>query len=243
MSPEAERLWRQHARRLLKTKTFTIGRGGKTSLGPCLPVDQRIIDIWQRNQLVEQVCDAQWRVTKLGNSSLLRLLGGTQAQHQILEVVRGKKNEKLTKNVGGSVIDWLMSRKTGPFCLSDAEKQAAKRFQAEYEQAHLMGRVTMNWDARLDGLKKRRTNASENLPQSVFDTRQRVHEALTYVGPVLSDMLVEACCANYSVQENETRFSLPARSGKVMLKLALARLAVFYNYQTSNDVATSFRIR
>jgi hypothetical protein len=71
----------------------------------------------------------------------------------------------------------------------------------------------------------------------------RAPNALAYIGPGLADMAVDVCCSELGLEATEKKFALPRRSAKIMLKLALMRLALHYGYQSASAAAASFRMR
>ncbi len=48
------------------------------------------------------------------------------------------------------------------------------------------------------------------------------------VGPPLNDLLFDVCCALLGLEEAERAFGWPSRAAKVVLGLALDRLALHY---------------
>jgi hypothetical protein len=76
-----------------------------------------------------------------------------------------------------------------------------------------------------------------------IDALRKLQAALDYVGPGLADMLVSICCEARGLEECEKLFALPQRSAKLMLKLGLMRLSVFYGLQSASAASASFRIR
>ena len=60
------------------------------------------------------------------------------------------------------------------------------------------------------------------------DARVRVAKALEALGPGLSDIVFRVCCFLEGLETAEKRLGWSARSGKVVLKIALERLAAHY---------------
>jgi len=62
----------------------------------------------------------------------------------------------------------------------------------------------------------------------VLAAKQRFARALSTVGPGLSDLLFEVCCHLTGLEAMESANGWPRRSGKVVLQIALDRLAAHY---------------
>ena len=58
--------------------------------------------------------------------------------------------------------------------------------------------------------------------------RDRVTKALDSLGPGLADVALRVCCFLEGLEACERRMGWSARSGKVVLKIALQRLADHY---------------
>ncbi len=60
--------------------------------------------------------------------------------------------------------------------------------------------------------------------------KDRVTRALKAVGPELAGVLIDVCCHMRGIEDAERRAGWPQRSGKVVLNLALTRLARHYGF-------------
>jgi hypothetical protein len=137
---------------------------------------------------------------------------------------------KVAVNERESPLLWLHRRpgKDGRPQISAAEFAAGERFRAELTLAQMLPRVTVNWDAGLAA----GTHASSHGPASASDAtlaaRQRVRQACKRLGPELSGLAIDICGFLKGLDEVERERGWPARSGKVVLRLALAALAEHY---------------
>jgi hypothetical protein len=128
-----------------------------------------------------------------------------------------------------SPLAWLRRRrgKDGASLVSDRAFLAGERLRADFTRANLMPRVTANWHAAVAS-GRRAGPAGLDFSDLVLAARQRVTAALDAVGPELSGVLLDVCCFLKGLEEVEGERLWPVRSGKVVLALALDRLAAHY---------------
>jgi hypothetical protein len=123
-------------------------------------------------------------------------------------------------NIAESPLTWLHARGH----LSDPQFDAGERLRADWERAHLAPSVTMRWDpVRVEG-GERGLAASERQ----LAAKARFDDALAAAGPGLADILWRVVCAGETLPAVERTLAWPARSGKIVLRLALDRVAAFY---------------
>jgi hypothetical protein len=66
------------------------------------------------------------------------------------------------------------------------------------------------------------------LTHVALDAKRRFNEAISAAGPGLSDILWRVVCAGEGVPEAEKGLGWPLRSGRLVLTLALDRIAAYY---------------
>ena len=127
-----------------------------------------------------------------------------------------------TVNLMESPLTWLHARGH----LSDRQFDAGECLRADWERAQLAPGVTMRWDVvRITGQGgERGLNASERQ----IAAKARFDGALAAAGPGLADVLWRVVCAGEGLPDAERALGWPARSGKLVLKLGLDRVADFY---------------
>lgn len=128
-----------------------------------------------------------------------------------------------------SPLGWLRSRKdkAGEPLISADEFEAGERLRRDYTLAGLLVRTTMNWDG-LGGRAERRSAGGRDLNAASLDARARVNAVIRGLGPDLASVAIDVCCHLAGLADIERLHGWPQRSGKVVLRLALAALARHY---------------
>ena len=131
----------------------------------------------------------------------------------------------VTVNVAESPLSWLHSRGH----LSDRQFDAGERLRADWERAQLAPGITMRWDA----VRIKSTGAGDSGRGLTSGERQiaakaRFDGAVAAAGPGLADVLWRVVCAGETLPDAEKAMAWPVRSGKLVLSLALDRVADHY---------------
>jgi hypothetical protein len=126
-----------------------------------------------------------------------------------------------TVNLAESPLTWLHARGH----LTDAQFDAGERLRADWERAQLAPGVTMRWD-----VVRVRGGADSGLSpgERQLAAKARLDGAVADAGPGLADVLWRVVCAGEALPDAERALAWPARSGKLVLRLALDRVARFY---------------
>ena len=127
----------------------------------------------------------------------------------------------VTVNLAESPLAWLHARGH----LADRLFDAGEALRSDYERAQLSASITMRWDP-----VRAKTTGERGLAPSErqIAARQRFDGAIKAAGRGLEDILWRVVCAGEALPEAEKRLGWPARSGKLVLRIALERVADFY---------------
>jgi len=131
-------------------------------------------------------------------------------------------------NDSESPLAWLARRKgrDGRAMIAPEQFIAGERLRADFTRAHMMPRVTSSWTG-VAGTKGAGRGAGE-MTDLILASRQRVRLALDACGPEFSGLLLDVCCFLHGLEDVERERGWPSRSAKVVLQLALDRLARHY---------------
>lgn len=124
-----------------------------------------------------------------------------------------------------------------PF-LSDELVRAGERLREDFELAQMGPRVTQNWERFLSGGGRGGFVPESNVCDAPARARARVARALAELGPGLSDVVLRCCCYLDGLETAEKRMGWSARSGKIVLRIALQRLVRHYggSYEPSRMI-------
>ena len=133
---------------------------------------------------------------------------------------------------GESPLAWLARRRgrNGRALIEAHQLQAGERLRTDFTCASLMPRTTSNWASSVDTDRHSGGKGAAVATDAMIAARQRVHHALDAVGPEFSGLLLDVCCFLKGLEDIERERGWPSRSAKVVLQLALERLARHYGY-------------
>jgi len=138
--------------------------------------------------------------------------------------LRGRPARSVTVNIAESPLGWLFARGH----LTRRQFDAGERLRFDYERGQLSQRVTMAWDAAPVARGRGGSPGGIDLTGSQLDAKARFGAAIERAGPGLADILWRIVCAGEGMRDAETALGWPARAGKLVLTLALDRVADHY---------------
>jgi hypothetical protein len=146
-------------------------------------------------------------------------------------------------NDSESPLAWLARRKgrDGRTMISPNQFIAGERLRADFTRGHLSPRVTSDWSAPTGGRSRSFAGGAGEMTDLVIASRQRVRLAMDACGPEFSGLLMDVCCFLRGLEEVERERGWPLRSAKIVLQLALDRLA--RHYGLGNEVRGDARAR
>lgn len=107
--------------------------------------------------------------------------------------------------------------------------EAAERLREDFELAQMGPRVAQNWERFLTGSDRGGFRAETGQSEGPRAARDRVAIALRDLGPGLGDVALRVCCFLEGIEMAEQRLGWAARSGKIVLRIALQRLRRHYD--------------
>lgn len=192
---------------------------------------------------------SRYRISPAGRAALKRLLSEDSAaragfaeapvafgdQHRefaerTVKQGEARTNKRIRYNVLESPLAAVARRKdkdNKPF-LSDDLVAAGERLREDFELGQMGPRVAQNWDRFLTAGGRGGFNPGSG-GRGPEGARDRVANALRDLGPGLGDVVLRCCCFLEGMEQAEKRMGWSARSGKIVLKIALQRLKRHYD--------------
>lgn len=192
-------------------------------------------------------CDAparvsRYRITSAGRTALQRLLAeqeskvlgfaetqtafssGAAAGKALDEIAQDPRSRRGRYLLAESPLT-VLARRCGPDgapFLTDDLVAAGERLREDFELSQIGVRDGRNWEAFLQG------EISETAVDMSSPARAKVAAALRDLGPGLGDVALRCCCYLEGLETAEQHLGWSARSGKIVLRIALQRLKRHY---------------
>ncbi len=166
-------------------------------------------------------------------------IGGFRAQHLSVaecQIMTEQGLARVTVDESESPLAWLARRKgrDGRSLISAHQFVAGERLRADFTRGNLTPRVTSNWGAPTG---RSGSGGAGEMTDMVVASRQRVQNAVAACGPEFSGILLDVCCFLRGLEDVERKRGWPTRSAKVVLQLALERLARHYGLAPTSGAA------
>lgn len=219
--------------------------GGKTARTAV--VGREIAEVMALNEWI--TCDkpgriSRYRISGVGRAALKRMLaenadGMAEASQPFADQHRDwaeretgdeGRIRRVKYNVAESPLTSLARRrdKTGKAFLSDDLVSAGERLREDFELAQMGPNVAQNWDRFLTAGASASARPDGGIAEGPRGARERVSAALSDLGPGLGDVALRCCCYLEGIETTERKMGWSARSGKIVLRIALQRLRLHY---------------
>jgi uncharacterized protein DUF6456 len=173
-----------------------------------------------------------WQVTgdskgggTMGKAGQARILVERSVERGITSERLGSTSPRsVTVNLAESPLGWLFARGH----VSQRQFDAGERLRWDWERAQLAPHVTMAWDAAPVARGRGGSSCGGDVANAQIDAKRRFDGAIEAAGPGLADILWRVVCAGEGMRDAETALGWPARAGKLVLTLALDRVAAHY---------------
>ena len=150
-------------------------------------------------------------------------------EDRVVEDPDDGKRRRTRVNIAESPLLLLARRRDadGQAFLTAGMVGAGERLREDFELAQMGPRVTQNWDGFMTSGIDLSYNGGGYRGGS-DSARDRVAVALRDLGPGMGDIVLRVCCFLEGIEQTERRLGWSARSGKIVLRLALMRLERHY---------------
>ncbi|MFN7003560.1 MAG: DUF6456 domain-containing protein [Roseinatronobacter sp.] len=126
--------------------------------------------------------------------------------------------------------------KSGAPFLEANQVQAAERLREDFAMAQLDAVDWTSAQELLKALETRKVPGSNIAPPGTKAARKRVLEIFRDLGPGLGDVALRCCCRMEGVEAVENALGWSARSGKIVLRIALQRMARLYQRLSESEL-------
>lgn len=232
-------------------KTSPEGDPAAVAKAPISVVELMALLEWITGDVKGRV--VRYQITQSGRQALNKLLAqqetlatgfaesqagflvGTSTSH----ASRSRTPRKKPRSAGSETPVRVLARKRGgdkPYLGADlvvaAERLNRDFALGQFEHSEAQG----GWAAwTRDGAVPMAKHAAGHKSDRKMDARRRFSTAIKAIGPELAELAVAVCCHEKGMECVERELSMPARSGKYMLRIALKYLARHYDDQQGED--------
>lgn len=223
----------------MKAETVQIYSPLNRFTQPLATISAEMLEILRQREWIE-ARDGEpggWRISELGRSFLRRQTEDElpfRAQHQLEgrragraaagECVEHRVNEAETP------LGWLLNRcgRDGKSYISREQFDAGEQLRRDFTLAQMTPRVTAAWGMPVSRGARGAPPDPGAMADAVIAAKKRYFSALDAAGPGLAEVAVQICCHLQGLEAAERHLGWPSRSGKVVLSIALDRLAEHY---------------
>lgn len=208
---------------------YAVARGPAGLAASRLTVADDFVREFLRADWIAAAGADRYVIAAAGIAFLERSFGGADgfaAQHRLMQAAEidgdGQGARIVQINAGESPLARLKLRGL----VDGLQFAAGERLRRDFTLAQLTPRMGVNLSAPV--VSGGRGFGADNASDIAMAARQRLNRAMTAMGPGLGDLAFDICCHLMALERAETGRNWSRRSGRVVLKIALDRLAGHY---------------
>jgi hypothetical protein len=205
-----------------------VARSAAAAVGSRLTLGAGFAEAFVRKGWIAPDGPGRFLLSEDGRAFLVRSLGGPDRfaeQHRDMQrrtLGAEDGNRVVQVNVGESPLGRLKARDL----VDGMQFAAGERLRRDYTLAQLTPRMGVDLSAPV--VSGGRGAGADTVSDIAVAARQRFSRAMAAAGQGLSDLAFEVCCDLVCLERAESRRGWTRRSGRVVLCLALDRLAAHY---------------
>lgn len=229
---------RRRTKEFVNSLTVVLGRAGEPD--PCGAFSAEDVETAASRGWIEAASDGWgWKITRAGAGVVRAARAGGVAARASASgpearrpLDRPRESRPAAAREAGGSLAWLHSRrdKDGQPMISAEQLAAGERLAGDLWRARMTPRVTSVWTGVPGDASARRAapGAGIDIADAVIAAKVRVERALKAAGPEFAGPQIDVCGHMRGLDDIERINALPVRSGKMLLRTALTRLARHY---------------
>jgi len=207
-----------------RSDDYAVARSAAAAPGSRLAVTTPFVEAFARAGWITPDGPGRYLLADEGRAFLVRSFGGEDRfaeQHRQMEET-ASDGRALRVNVGESPLARLKSRGH----VDATQFAAGEKLRRDYTLAQLAPRMGVDLSAPVVCGGSRA--GADSISDIAVAARQRFSRAMAAAGPGLSDLAFDVCCDLQALEGAEAKRGWSKRSARVVLMLALDRLADHY---------------
>lgn len=125
--------------------------------------------------------------------------------------------------------------------LNENHVRAGQKLFEQFAHANLQPSITMNWEKLSSAPQAHYTGGKDcGFSEKTYIARRELYQSLESIGAEFAAILVEVCLFGHGLEATEKAMKWPARSGKLLLTMALDRLAEHYQLLPNNKPSNKY---
>ena len=196
------------------------------------------VQAFLREGWICRVDDARFVMDRAGLDFLTRSFGGADgfaAQHRLMQDEERPDGDGGARIVGVNAGESPLARLKLRGLVDGVQFAAGEKLRRDFTLGQMTPRMGVNWGAPV--VSGGRGASADHQSDIAVAARQRLNRALAALGPGLSDLAFDICCHLKTLEEAERGRGWAQRAARVVLKIALDRLAAHYGMGVTRSSA------